>query len=574
MTTFERQQRLIEIIRQQPGVRVPELARLLGVSEGTIRNDLRSLAQAGRLKRVRGGAIADGHGPASQSPAFTARARVSEEAKRRIARWAAELVEDGDTLLFDASTTVYYLADFLKDCRNLTVVTNGLEIARILAQNPSNNVILLGGRMRADGISVSGTLSHKLLEDLYIKTAFLSCTGITLEAGLMEVYLDEAQLKRKMIQVARSVVALIDSSKFGKIDLTPFASLDQITHIFTDSNLDPQWSPQLQKFPVALTVCSDSTVTAYQPHGQEAPHYRIGFANLTEDSPFCVDVRRGLERAAHEAGNIDLIIANNQLNGDRALEITDQFVQQDLDLVIEYQIDAQAGNRIMDRYRRADIPVIAVDIPMNGATFFGVDNYRAGHMAGAALGEWIKQTWGGQLDRLIVLEEPRAGALPGSRIQGMLEGVHSIIGEVQADKRVTLNSGNTSEMSEAQMTEALKRLPGLHRLAVICFNDDSAIGVLAAVRKLHRENDAVIVGQGADRRVREELQKLDSRIIGSTAYWPERYGEKIVPLALKILRGEPVPPAVYMEHTFVRAAPETGSSLSMMADVKDRVMTE
>ncbi len=551
MTAFERQQRLIEIISRQPGIRVPELARLLDVSEGTIRNDLRSLSQAGRLKRVRGGAVANGQHP--QSPAFVARARVSEEAKRRIARWAAELVEDGDTLLFDASTTVYYLADFLKDRRNLTVVTNGIEIARSLAQNPSNNVILLGGTMRADGTSVSGTLSHKLLEDLYIKTAFLSCTGITLEAGLMEVHLDEAQLKRKMIQVAKSVVALIDSSKFGKIDLTPFAALEQITHIFTDSNLDPQWIPQLQKFPVALTVCSDTTITAYQPHGQETRHYRIGFANLTEDGPFYVDVRRGLERAAHEAGNIDLIIADNQLNGDRAVEIAEQFVRQDLDLVIEYQIDARAGNRIMDRYRQADIPVIAVDIPMIGATFFGVDNYRAGRMAGAALGQWIQHVWGGQLDRLIVLEEPRAGALPGSRIQGMLEGVYAIIGEVPVARRVTLNSGNTSEMSEAQLTEALKHLPGLHRLAVICFNDDAAIGALAAARKLHRENDVVSVGQGADRRVREELKKADSRIIGSTAYWPEQYGEKIIPLALKILRGEPVPPAVYIEHTFVSA---------------------
>jgi ribose transport system substrate-binding protein len=558
LTTFERQQRLIEILRRQPGIRVPELARLLEVSEGTIRNDLRSLSQAGRLKRVRGGAIPDGQHP--QSPAFTARARVSEEAKRRIARWAAELVEDGDTLLFDASTTVYYLADFLKDRRNLTVVTNGIEIARSLAQNPSNNVILLGGIMRADGTSVSGTLSHKLLEDLYIKTAFLSCTGITLDAGLMEVHLDEAQLKRKMIQVAKSVVALIDSSKFGKIDLTTFATPDQISHIFTDSDLDPLWIQQLQQYPAALTVCSDTTITAYQPHGPETRHYRIGFANLTEDGPFYVDVRRGLERAAHDAGNIDLIIADNQLNGDRAVEIADRFVEQDLDLIIEYQIDAHAGNRIMDRYRRANIPVIAVDIPMNGATFFGVDNYRAGHMAGAALGEWIQREWSSQLDRLIVLEEPRAGALPGSRVQGMLEGVQSIIGEIAADKRLTLNSGNTSEVSEAQLTEALKQLPGLHRLAVLCFNDDAAMGALAAARQLHRENDVLIVGQGADRRVREELKNPQTRIIGSTAYWPEQYGEQIIPLALKILRGEPVPPAVYLEHTFIAA--ETAATIA------------
>ncbi len=551
MTTFERQQRLLDLLRQQPGIRVPEIARTLSVSEGTVRNDLRAMARAGQLKRVRGGAIADGQ--RSNSPAFSARARVSEDAKRRIARWAAELVEDGDTLLFDASTTVYYLADFLEDRRNLTVVTNGIEIARGLAQNPSNNVILLGGTMRADGTSVSGTLSHKLLEDLYIKTAILSCTGITLEAGLMEVDLDEAHLKRKMIQAAKSVVALIDSSKFGKIDLTPFASLDQITRIFTDNDLNSRWIEQLRHTPVALTVCSDSTVTDYQPHAPATRHYRIGFANLTEDSPFCVDVRRGLERAAHAAGNIDLIIADNQLDGDRALEIADQFVQQGLDLVIEYQIDAQAGHRIMDRYRQVGIPVIAVDIPMVGATFFGVDNYRSGYMAGTALGEWIEREWKCELDRLMVLEEPRAGALPGSRIQGQLEGLRSIIGEAPPDRQVFLNSGNTSEMSEAQVTEALKHMPNLHHLAVISFNDDAAMGALTAARKLHRENDVVIVGQGADRRVREELKNARSRIIGSTAYQPELYGEKIVPLALKILRGEPAPPAVYMEHTFVRA---------------------
>jgi ribose transport system substrate-binding protein len=91
-----------------------------------------------------------------------------------------------------------------------------------------------------------------------------------------------------------------------------------------------------------------------------------------------------------------------------------------------------------------------------------------------------------------------------------------------------------------------------HHIA-ISFNDDAAIGALNAAYKLHRQGDVIIVGQGADRRVREALRDPESRIIGSTAYWPERYGEKIIPLALKILRGEPVPPAIYIAHTFVKA---------------------
>jgi ribose transport system substrate-binding protein len=240
-----------------------------------------------------------------------------------------------------------------------------------------------------------------------------------------------------------------------------------------------------------------------------------------------------------------------------ALEVADRFVAQKLDLVIEYQIDEQVGSRIMDKFQQVGVPVIAVDIPMVGATFFGVDNYRAGHMAGIALGNWLEQHWAGCLDRLVILVEPRAGALPAVRIQGQLDGLQSVLGQVPVEKQLTLNSGNTSEVSEAEMVVALRQLPEAHRIAVICFNDDAAIGVLAAARKMRREQDVVIVGQGADRRVREELRRPGSRIIGSTAYTPERYGEKLIPLALKILRGEPVPPAVYLEHTFVSVAQET-----------------
>jgi len=103
--------------------------------------------------------------------------------------------------------------------------------------------------------------------------------------------------------------------------------------------------------------------------------------------------------------------------------------------VIEYQIDEKAGNRIMDRFRQAGIPVIAVDIPMNGATFFGVDNYRAGHLAGVAQGEWIAAHWHGQVDRVIALVEPRAGTLPAARIQGQLDGLQSVVGEVPRTSR-------------------------------------------------------------------------------------------------------------------------------------------
>jgi ribose transport system substrate-binding protein len=550
LTTFERRQRLQFFLKTQPGIRVPELSKALGVSEGTIRNDLRALADTGELTRVRGGAVLrDGY--QGRSPAFSARAKANAASKQFIARWAADLIEDGDSILLDASTTVYNLAQFLRDRHNLTVVTNGIEVGWELARNRSNTVILLGGVLRSDGTSITGSLSEQFLKDLHVKTAFVSCSGFSIEAGLTEVDFHEVQLKSNMIASAGSVVALIDSSKFGKVDLTPFARTEQIQCLFTDRGLDAEPIEQLQRVGVSVTLCAADRSSTFTPRQKEARHFKIGFANLNERDPFPIEVRRGLERAAREAGNIDLVLADNQLSADVALDVAYRFMAQGVDLMIEYQIDEQAGSRIMEHFQDAGIPVIAVDIPMVGATFFGVDNYRAGRLAGEALGRWLQSYWEGKLERVVILEEPRAGALPAMRIQGQLDGLQSVIGPVPEEKLLRLNSGNTSDVSQAQVLSALKTWPPAQRLAVISFNDDVAMGALLAVRQLEREADVVIVGQGADRRVREELHRPGTRIIGSTAFQPELYGEKLIPLALKILDGQPVPPAMYMEHVFV-----------------------
>jgi DeoR/GlpR family transcriptional regulator of sugar metabolism len=271
MTTFERRQRILALLREKPGLRVAELAPLLDVSEGTIRNDLTALEEAGHLTRVRGGAtLTTEH--RSAGTAFAARARANEASKQRIARWAAELVDDGDSILLDASTTVYTMARYLQDRRNLRVVTNGVEVGLRLAQNPSNSVILLGGSLHVDSASVTGPLSEAVLKDLHIKTAFVSCSGLTVERGLAEEDLSEAQLKSRMVACADAVVALVDASKFGREDLTFFARVEQIARIYTDSSLDPAWIEQLQNTGTLLTCVTKtrSRRTAPAPAGTTA----------------------------------------------------------------------------------------------------------------------------------------------------------------------------------------------------------------------------------------------------------------------------------------------------------------
>jgi DeoR/GlpR family transcriptional regulator of sugar metabolism len=255
MNTYERRQLLLELLRKQPGIRVPEIARATGASEGTVRNDLNALEEGGFLTRMHGGAVL-----AEMSPkfglSFGQRYLDHQAGKMAIARKVAGLVEDGASLLMDASSTVYYLASQLGNRNRLRVVTNGIDVARVLARNSTNTVVLMGGVVTSDGSSVTGSLSEHLIHDLHVQMAFVSCSGLSMERGLTDVLLEEAELKGKAMASAREVFALVDSSKLGKEDLTSFANLHQISHLYTDSGISDEWAACLASATVAFTICS------------------------------------------------------------------------------------------------------------------------------------------------------------------------------------------------------------------------------------------------------------------------------------------------------------------------------
>ncbi len=165
MNTYERRQLLLELLRKQPGLRVPEIARATGVSEGTVRNDLNALEEDGRLTRMHGGAVL-----AEMSPqfglSFGQRYIDNQDSKITIAKKVAGLVEDGASLLLDASSTVYHLASQLGNRNRLRIVTNGIDVARCLARNSTNTVVLMSGVVTPDGSSVTGSLSEQLIRDL------------------------------------------------------------------------------------------------------------------------------------------------------------------------------------------------------------------------------------------------------------------------------------------------------------------------------------------------------------------------------------------------------------------------
>jgi len=255
MTIYERRQSIIELLRKQPGLRIPEIAIALDVSEGTVRNDLSALEEEGQLTRFHGGAVLKTQSQ-FDSASFTSRHRKHIAEKEAIAHAAAQQVQDGDSILLDASSTVYYFGISLQSKQRLRVVTNGLDVARLLARQPSNTVILIGGILNQTGSSVTGLFSEQNLRDLFIQKAFVSCSGFTVGRGLTEVHLEEAQLKRKAIESAQQVHALVDSSKLGHEDLTPFARPEQLYCVYTDEGINPEWRQRIEKAGIKLNICT------------------------------------------------------------------------------------------------------------------------------------------------------------------------------------------------------------------------------------------------------------------------------------------------------------------------------
>ncbi len=220
----------------------------------------------------------------------------------------------------------------------------------------------------------------------------------------------------------------------------------------------------------------------------------------------------------------------------------------------------------MERFRQAKIPVIAVDIPLPGAIFFGADNYRAGYLAGEGLGRWIQAHWAGAFDLLLCLVDARAGSTPAARLQGGRDGLEAVLGRIPDECVMTLPCPTLMHEAQAMIAEQLPSLqsaihnlrssilnPQPARIAIISHNDDAALGALAAFEAAGQLDRVAAVGQNADRLGRAALQRADFPFVGSTSYAPEAYGGRLIDLSLKILRGDPVPPAIYIDHTFVSA---------------------
>jgi ribose transport system substrate-binding protein len=294
------------------------------------------------------------------------------------------------------------------------------------------------------------------------------------------------------------------------------------------------------------------TADRHYRHIARPKKLRFGFGGQSAEMPFSQAVTASL-RAAAAAVGVDLLVLDNRYNAETAVENAETFLRERVDIVIEFQVDEHAAPIIADKIAGAKIPLIAVDIPHPHATYFGIDNYRAGLLAGDLLADFAINRWDGQLDWVIGLDIEEAGQMVLSRITGAFEGVKSRLPNLPVESFVRMDGRGMGEKSHRVILDFLNRHPRDKHILIAAANDSSAMGAISAIRELGREKHVAVVGQDCVAEMMAEMQRPGSPAIGSISHQVAQYGPRLIELALALLRGETVAPYNYVEHIAMTA---------------------
>lgn len=236
MLAQERYKKIMELLESDNSVKVANLTKLFNVSVETVRRDLEYMETQGMLKRVHGGAVLDKI-DGTQSSFITREKKFAKE-KKQIGEFVSSYIKENQSIAMDVSTTNLEVARVLKSkFQRLTVLTNSLPIINELSNMDKYTLIVPGGVIRQEELSIVGDLTEDNFKHFHVDTALISISGISLREGLTDYCFDEIRIKKKMMSIAQEVIILADSSKFDTVSLVKVCDFDEIDLIVTDSNI-------------------------------------------------------------------------------------------------------------------------------------------------------------------------------------------------------------------------------------------------------------------------------------------------------------------------------------------------
>ena len=250
--TLARRSEMLKILNKQDNISVSDLSQMFGVSEVSIRNDLSHLELKGLLIRTRGGAIKKQ--PVNFDLSLNQRLKKFFKEKQKIGRKAVEYIKEGDTIVMDSGSTTLKIAKNLDKFKQIKLITNSLPIAEMVADYEGVEVIIPGGVMRPEMRSLVGPMAERNLLQYYCDIAFLAVDGIDCDYGISTPVVFEATFCKTMIDIAKRVIVVSDSSKFQRRSFVKIASMDEIDMIITDQGIPEEQRAKLEKMQIDLVL--------------------------------------------------------------------------------------------------------------------------------------------------------------------------------------------------------------------------------------------------------------------------------------------------------------------------------
>jgi len=252
--TSSRRQRIVSLLREQGSVQIPALAEMFGVSTQTLRKDLNFLDSKGICTRTPGGAMLNRGTGAVREDAVDVKRTLFADEKVRIGKAAAALINDGESVLLDSGTTTLQVARHMNPDDAPVVVTNDVGILNELINHDNVQLVFLGGTLRRKSLSFFGTQTEQALQGLHVDKLFLAADGFDIEKGVTTHFEPEALLNRRMCEVAREVILVTDSSKFGRVCLHKILEPQRISKVVTDDGIPAEAREALARIGVQVII--------------------------------------------------------------------------------------------------------------------------------------------------------------------------------------------------------------------------------------------------------------------------------------------------------------------------------
>lgn len=294
--------------------------------------------------------------------------------------------------------------------------------------------------------------------------------------------------------------------------------------------------------------------------GDPAAGHTLAFANIIASFPFTEAVENDIIKQWGLAGGAsdDLTILDNAVDAALGIQNADIIFNKNPDVFLEFQIDAQVNAQIGRRAEELGVYIIAIDIPVPGFPFMGVDNYGTAVLTGNWAADQIDTVYGGweNVDRVFFLWNPVIGETVAMRITGSVDVFRERFGDegdtkVDGSKAVLVDAGSTTDEASAAMADILAAYPEDENILVFCLNDQTAAGIQAAADIAGRwdADKWMVMSQGLDDLGMELIR--DNIVDGDSAYFPEKYGEYLVPAAIAHMYGNPVPPYMFVDNVII-----------------------